>query len=512
MTLFVWTLPIQNDQLPFGEGDAAWHFTVGDWIGTQDRTIWRLPNYIGYWYYNFNKILGTNALEYPPPNHVNYAFMSITGGDRVVPIYIYKAISSVFAAFLTYFLLRRYYGIPIAATAAVGASFGYREMMTYLFGQQPTLVALTFIPIVLYTYYRFLTSYFEGKPQNIYLLLTGLVLAAQYLLHGQGLVSLFMLGFFTLFMFIKHRKFYIPKKSIIWGIVTVIAVLALTLPFLQIYTGVGNATVEKTPITRLLSWNIDSSLQQGSYPDAYFSFDRAYPTINLPFGINMFVIFILAGVVTLALRRKNIDLLILSWLIGVYITLHLDALVGLAVGRTARMLTIEAPILYTLAAIGAFSLLSLLLSFTTLKKIQKAYARYLFAIVLIAVIFTTVGLQSINELEGSYQGVRISPEQAEAALWMKDNTAEDSIILSLGQVTYGKMRFMYALSQRFMEQEQSGFTARNITNTHILIDYSDAIRFGQQHLGAQLQQVEGSLPNGSMLVYDQNNIRLYELP
>ena len=92
--IFLWTIPIQNDQLPFGEGDAAWHFANGDWATKIDHVYWRLPFYISTWYYGYNKILGPGALEYPPPYHVGYSLAQIIGGERFVPVYILIAISS----------------------------------------------------------------------------------------------------------------------------------------------------------------------------------------------------------------------------------------------------------------------------------------------------------------------------------------------------------------------------------------------------------------------------------
>ena len=66
VSLYLWTLPFQKNRLPFGEGDSAWHFAIGDSIASSDKAEFRLPYYIGVWYYGFNKILGPFAPEYPP--------------------------------------------------------------------------------------------------------------------------------------------------------------------------------------------------------------------------------------------------------------------------------------------------------------------------------------------------------------------------------------------------------------------------------------------------------------
>jgi len=91
-------LPFQNNPLPFGEGDSAWHFSIGDYIHSSDKAIWRLPFYVGMWYYGFNEVLGPFALEYPPSNHMNYGLMQLFG-EQFVSVSLYKAIASFLGMF-----------------------------------------------------------------------------------------------------------------------------------------------------------------------------------------------------------------------------------------------------------------------------------------------------------------------------------------------------------------------------------------------------------------------------
>src|SRR3989338_5137290 len=114
----VWTLPFQQDERPFGEGDAAWHFSIGDYIAQSDTPIWRLPFYIGMWYYGYNSILGPFAPEYPPSNHYNYALMQVSGGERFVPVMIYRAMASFLGIFAVFFLVAKLYSTPAAIVAS----------------------------------------------------------------------------------------------------------------------------------------------------------------------------------------------------------------------------------------------------------------------------------------------------------------------------------------------------------------------------------------------------------
>ena len=105
----LWTLPFQENPLPFGEGDSAWHFANGDPQFINDESSVRMPYFIGVWYYSLSK-LGPFAPEYPPPNHLNYALMQIVGGERFVAPFIYIAITCFLGIFATFFLIRKLYG------------------------------------------------------------------------------------------------------------------------------------------------------------------------------------------------------------------------------------------------------------------------------------------------------------------------------------------------------------------------------------------------------------------
>ncbi len=507
VAFYVWTLPIQSSPLPFGEGDAAWHFGIGDYISSGDRTIDRLPSYIGFWYYLFNPVVGPNALEYPPSNHINYAFMQAFAGERFVPVYIYKAITSFLGVFAVYFLVRKLYGSIAAFVAGFGMVFSSREIMTYLWGQQPTLISIVIIPAVLYAFYMYTASLFDGKPKSVYLYMTALLLASQYLLHIQGvIVSVVIMAVFSAAMLVKHRKLPARHINFIHAAVCVLILLAVALPFINIYLGPESDIAGRGSFGRLFSWVIDSKLQQGAYPDAYFSFSHNYSLLLLPF--------VLAGVAFIILRRKDQDLLMISWLAGIYVVLHLDVVIGASIVRVARMLVAEPQVFFSLAAVGAVSLPGLI----RVPGVSRQYLKLGLSAVVVIVVLSTIGIGSYSFLRGSYQGMaRVSQEELDAANWIALNTNDDAVIFNMGTISYPKMRFMHVLSQRFTSNKPSGFSffgsgkypGVNLTPTHYVFDYSDIVKLGANEQASQLYALEQQL--NATKVYDRGNVRVYEV-
>ena len=76
IAFWLWTLPVTN--MPFGEGDAAYHFSYSDYMSQTDHSmsIQDLPTHIGFWYYGWST-LGPMTIEYPPPYHVGIAIQQL---------------------------------------------------------------------------------------------------------------------------------------------------------------------------------------------------------------------------------------------------------------------------------------------------------------------------------------------------------------------------------------------------------------------------------------------------
>ncbi len=516
VAFYVWTLPIQASPLPFGEGDAAWHFGIGDYIYSQDRTIDRLPSYIGYWYYLFNPVLGPLALEYPPSNHINYALMQVFGDGQFVPVYIYKAITSFLGVFAVYFLMKRLYGSIVGFVAGFGMIFSIREMLTYSFGQHPTLISIVIVPVLLYSLYMYLTSLYEEKPRNVYLVVAALLAVSQYLLHVQGLiVSAVVSFFFVLAMVIMHRRFPIGKIN--WLVVSaaIIVFLAFAIPFIQIYLGPASDFGERTGIGRLFSWTLDPNMVEGSYPPFYLSFPVNYSYFLLPF--------ILAGIFFVVLRRKDQDILMISWIFGIYVVLHLDVFAGASGARVARTLIAEPQLFFSLAAIGAFYVPGLF----SIPLISKQYLKLGFSFLMIGLVVLAIGTVSYSFISNAYKdSMRISQDEVNAALWIRHNLPEEAVIYNVGTGlspvgSYPKMRFMQMVSQRWTDEKSSGFVFKgdviypgfNLTPTHYVFDYSEISKYGGNQPIAQqisaMRNLEMQL-NGTK-IYDRNNVRIYEV-
>lgn len=508
IAFFVWTLPFHENKLPFGENDAAWHFAIGDSMYNSDKSIaFRdFPNYIDYWYYNFNKILGPGTPQYPPPNHLNIAVMQIIGGERFVPAFIYRAVASFLAAFTVYFLLRKLYGIFPAFLASFGLIFSIREAMVYLWGQTATLLPIIFVPLVLYCFYMYFTSLYE-KEKPVYLYILILLLLAQYLLHMQGLVvSLAILPFTALLMLLNKRKMpQITRRIILhFGIASLIFII-IAAQFIIIYAGsfAGQLTAEPTigKFQRITTWGINYEMVQGAFPKAFITFSEEYPIILLPF--------LLLGILFLVLRRKDKDVLMLSWLIAMYFILHLDVFTGAAEGRAARMVLAETQIFYSLIALG------IVFAVSFVKKNEAV--KYGAAAAFVLVIVLTTGKNVYGTLEDSYAGLaRITPQQLQAAEWIDKNLPENSLVYDLGTLTYAKTRWMLAASRRhvlpYRGEFKADFTKGLKFHNYFMADYSDFSRINDPRISQQMQGIEEAEKQiNKTPVYNQNNIRIYDL-
>ncbi len=527
-TLPLHTMPLGNDARPFGEGDSAWHFSIGDYIAQSDTPISRLPFYIGQWYYNYNEVLGPNALEYPPPNHYNYALMQVVGGERFSSVLIYRAVASFLGVFATYFLVRRLFGLPAAAVAATALVFSVREQQIYLWGQQPTLIAVVILPVTLYAFYRYLTSYYEGESQVRYLYVTAALLLSQFLLHIQGfIITAVVLGLFTLFMVLRSRA--LPWKDYRHAIFAAAAFLLISAPFLLIYFGAADQTSTPGEVSRLFRWSFTGEEVLGNYSPQFVTFTDEYKILQPSFlgsfpYLPLALLFVGLGFVMV--RRKPQDLLLLSWLVAVYFTLHIDVFLQAGVGRAARMGVAEPPLFFTLMGLGAVYLVSLV----PLKKPSRLYARYGVAALLIVVILVNGIGNTQTSLSNAYTSIfRMTDPQYESALWLRENTEEGALVLyvaggdefKIAQWQYPKARWMLAASQRYVTFYPSELV-RNEDNrdspVYLMFDYSDLLivasqpnpwqQIAQQN-GARMVQFE---QNFSSPLYESDTVHIYRAP
>ncbi|MBI2143974.1 hypothetical protein HYU17_02375 [Candidatus Woesearchaeota archaeon] len=536
VSLFLWTLPFQKNRLPFGEGDSAWHFAIGDSIAHNDKAAFRLPYYIGVWYYGFNKILGPFAPEYPPPSHANYALMQVLGGERFLPVFIYRAVASFLGVLAVFFVISRLFGVLPGFLAGLGLSFSLREQLTYLFGQQPTLTAVLITPVASYAWYKYLVSFYGagsgdegstgGSGNKVYLFLSFTLLASQFLLHLQGFVaSAVFIAVLTALMAVRFRKLPVSKSSLLHLGVAVALFAVVAAPFIAIYAGSADINVPRLGFKRLFEWGISPSLVQGSFPPSFVEFSAEYPNVLLPF--------LAAGLVLLLLRlllvKNNLkELFMLSWLISAFIVLHLDVFIGIGLNRLARMLVLENYIFYSLIALTAVWLPQALSSFLKIGSRISSAAKYGLAAMLVLLLVSTSGESSYSSLKGAYGSIdRITPVQAEFAESLNSLVPEgayvyDPSVKIVGQWRYPKMRWMLAISQRHVGRYDGGEIAGegsfDKSQIYFLFDYSDIALFAsslqyQQQAAAwasQLQQLEQRMFNNTAPLYNGNNIRLYK--
>ena len=107
--LYVWTLPIHNNKMPFGDVDASSHFTIGDYMVTYDKSIMKIPYPVTFRYGGQNSAF-PGYLWYPPQYWTNTGIAQVLGGDRILPHFILIAIFSSLIVLSSYFLIRSLFG------------------------------------------------------------------------------------------------------------------------------------------------------------------------------------------------------------------------------------------------------------------------------------------------------------------------------------------------------------------------------------------------------------------
>ena len=519
----LWTIPAQNDPRPFGESDATYHFSVGDYVSSTDKPVYRVAFYLGQWFYYeniWNSIIGINAPLYPPSNHYNYALVQVVGGERFLPITIYKAIASFLGIFSVYFLIRKLYGRAVAIAASAGLVFSMREMLFYLWGQQPTLTSYVIAPVTLYAFYKYLNGYYNKEASIKYLYITAVLLGSQFLLHLQGFfLSAATLLFFTLFMLIKHRNLPFLKSGFRHLAVVALILLLIVLPMIAPYAG-RSLEEPSGNYADLLRWNVDQSLITGIYPPHLFDFQKSYPLLLAPF--------LFLGMVFSVLRRRSKDLLLLAWLAALYAGLHAHIFLGIPSYRSASYALAEPALFFSFIAIGAVSLTAFLKTSPKIKRILK------YASAAIVVIILSVGAADTKTFfEGQYPGIfRVTQEQSELAGWMRENLPENAYAYyfprwqhnNLGNLPDRKMLWLLAYSQRHVRSYEGKFEEtpyNKDSDFYAVFDYSDLgvilssppnyLQAGAQQAVVNMNRLEEVNFNDTEPLYDFNEIRVYKL-
>jgi len=519
ISALIWTLPFQNNQYPYGDVDSSTHFTLGDYMGQNDKPVYFLPYYIngtirgvvvGYGWLNEGK------LWYCPQYHLTEAIMQLFSASRVLPIFLFFAFASSLIAITTYLLIRYLYGSLPALISGLILIFSFRDIMWYLAGQYPQVLSFAIVPLVIYAVYRYMQSFKEKKPKSVYLYLAMILIAAQFFIHPQAIItSILPLAIFSIIFIIREKIFFINIKHIV---ISLIILFVLVSSFLQFPLGKSSIYKDLSAMKEpRSSYGLDIFMKWygalepvGFHNEDYWSTKRIYSNLMIPF--------IFFGAIYLVLRRKNQDLLILSMLLSFYLLMHLSFLTA---GRAERLIETEAHIIYPLMVIGAVIAVPNFISIFKISKEIKLMLKYGLAVALVLIFILTIGINNYKTLKEAYPGLaRITQAQYDASEWMRTNLPEEADIyifrndfptqLPIFQnnfpTFYTKKKWIQALSLRHVD-----WNSQDATNsTYVILDMSDIYAvYGQQGFNEAQKETDSYIKNATLL-YDKNYVGVYK--
>ncbi|MCF7861954.1 hypothetical protein K9M79_06965 [Candidatus Woesearchaeota archaeon] len=525
MAVFAWSQPILTNHIPYGEYDTSNHYTIAEYMASTNTAMVKVPYYLE----EYSKVGfgNTGALWYPPQYHTSAALFGIFAQDSNLGVYAFFAMSTTLIITSIFFLVRKFYGIVPATLSAFMLAWSPRDYFSYLWGQIPQQAALAFIPVIMYCFYMYMKEFVDSdKPkkgffdkQSIYLYITSLLLAVQFFMHPQFfLQSCVIIGIYYLMMVIKHKQLFLRYAQIGIALVILIGVIASLSGSnqLSIFLGYEGAKEEVTQarvnvIGRLFSW--------------YQTGNTSLPAMFVDYGKmhgNWTFIPLIIGLIYLLFKRRDTDLVFLSWFVGYYILIHIDIL-GFA--RVHRFYAGEAHLFYPLVALGLWYLPTIVSSFIKISKKHIEISRYVLAVAALTAVIFMSAIPSYNFLSEAYNGIqRLSAEQVTAAEWMKNNIPETSEIRVIGSPSAISGLILPSIAKQFWYQAVSyrytavghrteGYNFSRIT--HVIFDYTD-IFYGpfamqdKQALQTGLINDE-MIYNESPLVYKTDLIRIYNI-
>ena len=498
---WLWTIPFQQNHTPFGDVDSSTHFGLGDYMAYKNKAIIDVPYFFSFRYGNNN----AGKLWYPPQYHTNQAIFELYGGSREIPAQVYIALMSSAVIFTSFLLMQALYGFLPAILTSTLLLFSSRDILWYILGQYPQVLSFGLVPLFLASLYLYIT-----KKQTIHLYLGSILIALQFYFHPQAiLVSAIAAFLFIMFYFIKEKKIPLEFKHIAFSLIVLVILIA---PFYQFPFGKGSiyknpvstALAQEKPYSRLLHW-YGNAEPEGISP-SYYQF------IEMHGGwfAYLIILFTAAGLIFSLHRRKPADLMLLSMFITLYIIMHSNVL---GLGRAERFMETEAMLLYPLVAVGFFGTFSAILSFLKIEKNKKTIrigALTLFIILSLS----ALGTNAYTNLKGAYAGYgRLTPPQAEAASWMKENLPENADVYLVGTAIYTKKKWLQAASFRHMVTDTKplipGFPLSDAD--YALLDYSElGLLGGQPAIDALNAWAVQNLQNATLL-YDKGNVRVVKL-
>jgi type III secretory pathway component EscS len=503
--IYLWTQPIQDNTMPYGEFDAISHIQVADYMSQSDKSLLYLPPYIDlrYWIDNAYR---PHTLWYHPPFHTNFAVMQVLGAERIVPIYLTNAIFSTAIIISVYFVMRRLFGFLPAVLSALLIIFSPRDFMPFLWGQWPERLAYAFIPLILYCCYMYYIAYSDNKDKPIYIYLTALFLAINMLIHPLVFFhSIFGLVVLAIFLAIKEKKFPFNIKHISISVMIIIVMLAISpLQTGNVIIKFSKESSEQTDsdFSRIFKWSFEPERFEGSVPASYFSFKEMHGLWTMPF--------IVLGILFLAFRRERKDIFLLAWVVSLYLVLHRDFFGSMIFLH--RSLSASAHIFAPLTVIGMLSLSSIV----KLPRNYNTYIKYALAIVFIFLAISINGKSAYPVLKNAYGGLsRLNSAQFEVCAWLMEHTELDENATIIAPLIFKRSRWMAAISQRPFSyfpaiSLDDDLFVEHLTKDYFIVDYSDFILLNNENAIAQLQTFESSVLANYTRLYNKNNIRVYK--
>jgi hypothetical protein len=517
--IYFWSQPYQERKLPYGEFDAISHFEVADYMSYNDKSYVYLPKYIDLRYGHDNDFK-PHTLWYAPTFHSSLAVMETIGGERVLPVYLMNTILATFIIITTYFVINALFGFLPAILSSLLIIFSPRDFMPYLWGQWPERFGYAFIPVILYCFYMYFTSYSKESNKPIYLYLASLFLGIQILVHPLSFFhSAFSLVLLYIFLAVKQKKLALNWKhiSIAAGI---FLVLFLMFPYqtFNVFSQVGRSTEETTSnfeFSRLFQWSLDPKDYEGSVPENYFSFKDMNGLWTLPF--------LLLGILFLVLRREDKDLLLMAWLVGLYLVLHRD-IIGKA-EFLHRSLSATAHIFAPLTAIGAIYLASIIKLPSNFNKYLKYGIAVVFVCLALSINMASASKTLNKEIYDPYANsgffTTLSSEQYDAADWILKNVPSGYNVSVLGiphqeqlvSATAKKIRWSAAVSQHpsffyyLLDEDGKEYTLKQ---SYLMLDYTMLGPLNDVETYNSMQSLETTTLANHSLVYNKDNIRVYK--
>lgn len=499
--LYFWTLPIQRNDMPYGEVDAASHFAVADYTYQTDRSIVTLPYYIDVRYGKDNSFK-PHTLWYPPPFHTALAISAVFGGESAFPIHIANAVFSSLILIGVYFIIRKFFGFEAALVSSFLIIFSMRDVMVYLWGQWPERMAFAYLPLILYCFYKYCDSYLKKDTKPIYFYVMALLLAVNFFIHPMDFFhSVMALIIISLFFLIKERRLFFNIKHIFGGVILFLLIMGIfPLQTMNVFVTLKSeraSSNSKGDISRLFYWFKIPEVNPG-VPESYFS----YKAMIGPYWTIPFIFF---GIVFLLLRRNRKDLVILGWLVSLYLMVHLDFI---GKGRVHRSLSGTAHIFYPLMVLGLVYLFSLIPKI----KRYRSYIRHGLMVLFVVFMFMSVGIGASKSLKDAYQGSsRINPYQYEMVQWLRQSDVpEDAQLYHIGAISLAKTRWLWMIGHRHMRSSER-YDMKEYNITHVVVDYSDFALIGHQEGINKLQEWEKQNMANESLIYDRTYVKVYKL-